>query len=245
MAFDFDGTNDAISLGNSSTLNPTTFSISAWVNADDWDGGNTGAANVETWILARDDNTLGRSFAFGVTATAAVKKWGLQINGAFTAGGLSAPALSTWIQFGCAGTSGNWAVYQNGASVATDTTATGATTIGQRTYVDFQGFANARIAEVGFWNVILTAAEMAALGRGYSPILIRPDSLLSYVPLVRALVDYKRAAPTLVDAPVAGAAHPRVMMPRPGPQRLLHTASTFQATWARSSNLPVLGTGTF
>jgi Concanavalin A-like lectin/glucanases superfamily len=40
------------------------------------------------------------------------------------------------------------------------------------------------IAELGVWNAALTAAELAALGKGYSPRLIRPQSLKFYWPLI-------------------------------------------------------------
>ena len=44
-----------------------------------------------------------------------------------------------------------------------------------------------QLAEVGIWNVALTAAEMASLAKGYSPLFIRPQSLIFYMPLVRNL----------------------------------------------------------
>lgn len=41
------------------------------------------------------------------------------------------------------------------------------------------------IAEVGFWNVALTASEMAILSLGFSPLFISPTSLVAYYPLIR------------------------------------------------------------
>lgn len=46
------------------------------------------------------------------------------------------------------------------------------------------GYFNGRIAEVGIWNVALTAAEVASLARGVSPLLVRPGSLFAYWPLI-------------------------------------------------------------
>lgn len=40
-----------------------------------------------------------------------------------------------------------------------------------------------RIAEVGVWNVALSDGEIALLGRGISPLRIRPQSLVLYYPL--------------------------------------------------------------
>ena len=44
---------------------------------------------------------------------------------------------------------------------------------------------NGHIAEVAVWDVALTDEEITALSKGISPLLIRPDNLVSYVPLVR------------------------------------------------------------
>lgn len=68
------------------------------------------------------------------------------------------------------------------------------------------------LAEAAFWNAILTDGEFAALAKGYSPSLIRPQSLTMYCPLVRANVDYKGAAPTVNGTVVQP--HPRVIYPK-------------------------------
>jgi hypothetical protein len=60
-------------------------------------------------------------------------------------------------------------------------------TIGD-TFDSFNGhenFMQGRLAEIGVWNAILTTAEMNMLALGYSPLLIRPQNLVIYVPLVR------------------------------------------------------------
>ena len=41
------------------------------------------------------------------------------------------------------------------------------------------------IAEAGIWNVALTAAEVAIVAGGYSPLFVRPESLVAYWPLIR------------------------------------------------------------
>lgn len=46
-----------------------------------------------------------------------------------------------------------------------------------------------RIAEVGIWNVGLTAGEVQSLAAGMSPELVRPESLIFYAPLIRDLHD--------------------------------------------------------
>ena len=41
------------------------------------------------------------------------------------------------------------------------------------------------MAEVGIWNVALTDEEMEILGKFVSPLLVRPESLVFYLPLIR------------------------------------------------------------
>jgi len=69
------------------------------------------------------------------------------------------------------------------------------------------------IAEFAIWNVALTDVEVAILAKGYSPLLVRPQNLVSYWPLVRDSRDivgnYNLTAynsPTVVS-------HPRVFYP--------------------------------
>lgn len=50
-------------------------------------------------------------------------------------------------------------------------------------------YANGVIAEVGIWDVVLTAEEWAALGAGCSPLMIRPQSLTAYWPLLGRATD--------------------------------------------------------
>lgn len=76
-------------------------------------------------------------------------------------------------------------------------------------------FFEGRIAEVGVWNVILTAEERTALSQGISPLLIRPESLVAYWPTVgRASpeIDLVGAYNMTVTGAVA-AEHCRIVLP--------------------------------
>ncbi len=99
------------------------------------------------------------------------------------------------------------------------------------------------LAEFGLWNVILTDDEFIALTKGYSPLLIRPQSLIEYLPMLRSNVSYKLAAPTITGTAIQP--HPRIVMPNAPILRKVVAAPAFKAGWSRGSNLPVLGTGTY
>lgn len=214
MAYDFDGSNDGISLGNGANLNPASFTASAWVLQDT----NT----VDQWVIARDGTDVeGRSFAFGIRSlfSGTTPIIAMQINGANSYTG--ATTLTSGVLRHIAGThtGGTQVGYVNGVSDATGTVAgdavssTAETMIGHRSRPGENNFYDGTISEVGFWNVVLTVSEIVSLSKGYSPLLIRPASLLAYVPLVRSLINYKGSA-TLVDTPTAGFAHSRIIMAR-------------------------------
>ena len=83
--------------------------------------------------------------------------------------------------------SGNTYAYLNGGSKGTDSahSATPAN-IDQARIAAFPGgfYANCEIAEAAIWNIVLTDAEVAILALGYSPLLIRPQNLVAYWPLI-------------------------------------------------------------
>jgi hypothetical protein len=67
-----------------------------------------------------------------------------------------------------------------------------------------------RIADVGIWNVALTAAEISALAKGAACNLVRPQSLVFYAPLIRNLQDV-RDGRTITNTNAATVAnHPRI-----------------------------------
>lgn len=86
--------------------------------------------------------------------------------------------------------------------------------IGQNT--DGYGPFSGRIAEVGIWSAALTSAEITSLSKGFSPLLVRPGSLESYVRGIDSathLVDTQGAPWTDTGTPTF-TPHPRIIMPR-------------------------------
>jgi hypothetical protein len=79
-------------------------------------------------------------------------------------------------------------------------------------------FDDGYIAEVGIWNVALTAADMLILATGASPIMVKPESLVAYYPMIRG--DANGDMPDLIggltmveQGTVAVQSHPRVYYP--------------------------------
>jgi hypothetical protein len=105
--------------------------------------------------------------------------------------------------------------YLNAGSSGTDTqsaTPTGLNQIkiGMRVNVTPGLFFDGLIAEVGIWNVDLTAAEVASLADGFTCDKVRPQSLVFYAPLVRDLIDYKGGLTITNNNTATVANHPRV-----------------------------------
>ena len=73
-----------------------------------------------------------------------------------------------------------------------------------------------RIAEAAIWNVELTDAEVAILGKGFSPPFIRPESLVFYAPLIRDEDDDRVGGLSLTayNTPTI-ASHPPIIYPAP------------------------------
>ena len=73
-----------------------------------------------------------------------------------------------------------------------------------------------RLAEVSVWDAALSAPEVAALAKGYSPAMIRPGSLVFYDDLIRNfLIDRTGNVTDLAWNDTAGAVgvHPRIIYP--------------------------------
>lgn len=95
------------------------------------------------------------------------------------------------------------------------------------------------IADWAKWNVILTASEAAALGKGMSPRLIRPGSLVEFVPLVREMNSVKNAASAVSGA--LAQPHPRIFNPKR--RQIILPASSSSPGGSGAANMLLLGVG--
>lgn len=93
-----------------------------------------------------------------------------------------------------------------------DTTAIGAIRISAGNFTPMSG----RIAEAAIWNIALTDAEVAILAEGYSPLLVHPQNLVFYAPLIREIID-RVGGVTLTNVGSTVGNHTRVLYPAPSP----------------------------
>lgn len=111
-------------------------------------------------------------------------------------------------------------MYLNGAAVAVTTVdgpgvwLTTADTLHVGENSGHSGEFNGKIGEVAYWNVELTAAEHLILSKGYSPLFVRPQSLIWYSPLISDGNDERIQGIDLGNGTfTAKAAHPPIIYP--------------------------------
>lgn len=115
-------------------------------------------------------------------------------------------------------------VYLNGGNKGTNSesaTPTGIsnTILGARPYTPlvFDSLLGS-LAEAAIWDVALTDDDVLILSKGYSPLLVKPESLLLYVPLIRSNDEDLIGGLSLTSFGIGSAditAHPRVFYPSP------------------------------
>lgn len=111
--------------------------------------------------------------------------------------------------------------YVNGGGSGSDTTnraVTGLDTfqLGAYMFSSRQMYFDGDLAECGIWDVALTADEIASLGKGFAPALIRPASLLAYYPVFGNASPEPDRWKNRYDLTVTGATkadHPRIYYP--------------------------------
>ena len=136
------------------------------------------------------------------------------------------PSANTWAHAcGVLTAANSRAAFLNGANKGTDSTSSVPSGLDSLTIgaTDNGGsptrFWSDRIAEAAIWNVGLSDGEVAVLAKGFSPLLIRPESLVFYLPMIRlgqSNVQYDHIgglALTEVNTPAAAGHPPSIIYP--------------------------------
>jgi hypothetical protein len=213
MAYDFNGTNQRLSTASAPATN-VPLTMACWFKTDSVTVDQTlvyitnSAANPSRFALFIAGTSVGdplRAFVAGTNNTpSAILDFGTVTAGSWShAAGVFTSATSR-------------RAYLNASESSENTANVGAATmssmeIGARS--DFGNtalFMEGQIAEVGIWNVALTAAEVASLADGMTCDKVRPQSLVFYAPLVRDLIDVKGGVTITNNNTATVANHPRV-----------------------------------
>ena len=207
MAYEFNGTTQNLSMGSFPVSGPP-LTIAGWFNAN----------NITQGCFIAGVSEGSRYFAIAATGDIAgdpvstVEFDGSAVKIASTTTGYTA---NTWTHAAGVWTSlSNRTAYINGGSSGSNAATSNATTltsahIGANAAISSNRM-NGRIAEVGVWNVALTAAEVASLAKGMTCDKIRPQNLVFYAPLIRDLIDQKGGLTITNNNGATVATHPRV-----------------------------------
>jgi len=148
---------------------------------------------------------------------------------AFTINGTSALAVSgnsynanAWNHVGAIfNANADRSVMLNGGTKVNDTTSKtmtvfNRTCLGRRADSTPSDPVTGRIAECGVWNVALSDAELLMLSKGFSPLQIRPESLIAYWPILGRTspeIDLVGRLELTVTGPPLVKEHPRIIYP--------------------------------
>jgi hypothetical protein len=69
------------------------------------------------------------------------------------------------------------------------------------------------LAEVAIWNAALSDEEVASLAAGFSPLLVKPENLVVYVPLVRTIQDVVGGLGFTATGTVVAEHPPKIFLP--------------------------------
>ena len=205
--------------------------------------------NSRVMYAHRDNGNFGLFFIEGVGGTPTMRLY----DGAYASANSSAITYDadTWYSFGW-----TWAAddsvgyFYNGAAqgTATKTVSSGGTNcyIGGSSVGGSYCMAG-RFADFAIWNVVLTASEWASLAAGYSPLLVRPQSLVSYVPGVTNTAQDLKIGSWTKNGTQSDYAHPRVFSKR---RRMAFSPSAAAASYSSSffrenAGLGAAGAGPF
>lgn len=209
MARDFDGSTQRLN-NAAAVVTAYPFTLAAWVNTD--------LTGLQT-ILTQQ--------ATGGTASSG---WQLRLSGTnqvIMRSGTQAATTSTTLGTGtwghacgvCTSATAR-AAFLNGGGKGTSTanntpSSIAATSLAQPDAMDTARL-NGRLAEAAVWDVALSDQEVVILALGASPLLVRPQSLRAYWPLIGRYdpeIDLRGGFPLTLTASPATADHPRIVYP--------------------------------
>lgn len=212
MARNFNGTNQYL-LASSAPATGFPMTLAAWCRPTSMTGTRTVMAVGQTPSATRHRNQI------VMLSTGVLRMTGVSSTSAFADTTVTA-SNNQWVHAAGVVTSlSGRTIYMNGGNAVTSTATIAAYNTFTECVVGAQQSATAStyenlwagdLAEVGVWNVALTADEIASLGKGVSCDQVRPQSLVFYAPLVRNIGDMARGiALTNVNTSTV-AVHPRV-----------------------------------
>lgn len=186
MAVEFiRSSSEALTLG-SAPVTAAPLSMACWFNS-------VNVADEQGLVSLADVNTTNNYWVLALRGPVPADNVEFSVNDGISSDTLTTTGYSanTWHHAACAEDSSSLRrVYIDGGSQGfgfINHTPSGIDNVGIGRYSSSTPFSymDGRIAEVGIWNIALSAAEFALLAKGFSPLMVRPDALVFYMPGIR------------------------------------------------------------
>lgn len=218
MAITFNGTSDFATLAGNAAYGPgSSFSVSLWMYLPT---GWVSSSFARILEVGGANGTDFKGYSLTAHSTGSNVRWDFwdidARNVAFWA-----PSLDTWIHIAATlDGSGNGEMFENAvskgtrASIGSTAQSTNGPIFGAGTG-GASNFGTPIVAEYAVYSEVLPASAIASLARGYSPLLVRPEKLNAYAPLIRGSgAGDVILGGSLTLSGTSNAAHPRVIYPR-------------------------------
>lgn len=211
----FDDASSEYLENTSAAVTAVPLSISAWFRTDD--------ATVNQQILALENDATTDRFGLLIQQVSSNPKLVATVN-SFNAEHATTLSANTWYHgMGCFASSTSRSVYLDGAGKVTNTdsaTPSGIdlTSVGRWYRLTFTtNYWSGDLAEIGVWDVELTDAEVSVLAIGTSPLMVRPQNLVHYWPLIgrhSPEIDLISGIDLTLNNTPGTSEHPRIFYPR-------------------------------
>ena len=215
MARDFNGSTDKAQ-PSSPPFTAAPFTVSGWFNH--------GSSQTGTIFSVSDGTTGNHFFNMRVTAgTPDVLTFNAVEGGQDSLSGSTEVTTGAWHHAAFVARAANdREIYLDGASEGTSSVSKAPTGIDQGAVgvllwdAGPVNYFDGLLAEIAIWNVGLSNGEIAALSKGFSPLLIRSQSLIFYAPLIGRLSPEPSVVNPNFNLTLTGtsrADHPRIIYP--------------------------------
>ena len=216
MARDFNGSTDRLDWSSIGNLTGSPITISAWVYSD----GPAGNADYILCLHRTGDTAFG--LAFSIPSPTAMNFYRVGNTSINVIGGV-ANSWAGWLHFlvthdGTFTDATKVHIYRNGTELeygtqqngVTEATINGSLSLGGRIFDDARNF-DGKLAEVGVWDRVLSAGEIAALAAGTEPDIYPTDLLFYYSGRTDTTTAEVGGAVATADGTSYNAAHPQMV----------------------------------
>jgi hypothetical protein len=186
MARTFNGSSDKVVIMAGSIFTDYPYTMATWFNTTDTGAGVNGMVGIYDNAV---DTKLHALATYWDGAKRIVRATVRNVGQNSTPAGTVSVADGAWHHAVLVSSASNsHTVYTDGGDKQTDATNVDFTDVHDNTCVGFMrrtsdsNYQDGDMAEVAIWDVALDDAEIASLAAGFSPLMVRPASLLSYLP---------------------------------------------------------------